>query len=257
MHFTHLNLAGLLSALCAYELQWLSARYGFPESELKRIRDVVHGPVPVKRGDVICRQGEVGEAIYAVASGSFKASAADANGRELVGDLYFEEDFLGLESLGRRPFQFTIEALEPGSVFRLAVADLTAAQVDVPGLERELLALVSREVWRRSEHRLLLGERDAASRLAAFLEYLSRRERDRGRDPATFRLQMRRQDIAAFLGLATETVSRLFKRFARREVLEVKSRRVRLRDPGSIARLAGRKYLPVLLAALAALELAP
>ena len=121
---------------------------------------------------------------------------------------------------------------------------LREALSDVPGLEKELMSLMSREVWRQEERRLLIGQRDAGSRLASFLLYLSSREESRGRDPDSFRLQMRRQDIAAFLGLATETVSRLLKRFAQRRLIEVNSRRVRLRNPEAISRMVGRKYLP-------------
>ena len=77
MFIGELRLAGLLTALCAYEVKWIAQRYGMRESELKLIRDAVRGPFPTKRGEVLFHQGDSSDWIYAAASGTFKATATD------------------------------------------------------------------------------------------------------------------------------------------------------------------------------------
>lgn len=243
MHFNQLNLLGFFSAFCAYEIEALALRYGVRREELQRLREVVRGPLPVKRGEILYRQGARGDAIFAVADGSFKASAANARGQESILDLYFQGDFLGLEALGGETHGCTLEALEPGSVFKLSVPELATAVADVPGLERELIGLMSREICRREEHRMLVGQKDAASKLASFLLYLSRRAQTDGSDPVDIRLHLRRQDMASYLGLATETVSRLLNRFARNRLIDVAAKRIKLRNRDEISRLAGGKNL--------------
>lgn len=243
MHFNQPNLFALLWAFCAYEVETLAARYGVRREKLQRLRDAAKGPIPVARGEILYRQGQKSTTIFAVARGSFKASAVNSQGRPSISELYFEGDFLGIEALGEASHASTAEALEPGSVFRLSVPDLRAAIVDVPGLERELLLLMSREMCRREDHKLLLHKKTAATKLASFLLFLSERSNNNEAHPIYIKLQMRRQDIASYLGLTTETVSRLLSRFAKHRLIDVAQRRIRLRNLKAISQFAKGRNL--------------
>lgn len=248
----HWNLAGLISAFCVYEIEWLSARYGMRRQELESLRKLVRGPLRIGRGDTLYRQGDGAGSIYSVASGSFKSLTTDADGREAVADLHFEGDFMGLEALAEMPRSFTAEALTESRVFRLDAAELRKELGRIPGLETELLRLMSQAVWKSEQHRLLLHRQVASARLAAFLLYLSECEQRNGRDPGSLHLPMSRGDLAGFLGLATETLSRLLGRFASRNLIRVRGRRIRLTGLQEISRLAGKRYLiPVLCIVLA------
>lgn len=248
----HWNLAGLISAFCVYEIEWLAARYGLRRQELERLRRLVKGPLRIERGTILYRQGDRSGCLFAVAGGAFKSSSTDAEGREAVADLHFEGDFLGLEALAEMPRSFTVEALAEARVFRLDSAELRREMGRIPGLETELLRLMSRAVWKSEQHRLLLHRQEAAARLAAFLLYLSECEQRNGRDPGRVQLPGSRGDLAGFLGLATETLSRLLGRFARRNLIRVRGRQINLTRLQEIARLAGSRYLiPALCLALA------
>ncbi len=253
MALHQLNLVSLVSAFCAYEIEWIAARYGVRQQDLEVLRDLVQGPRAVKRGEVLYRERSRSAFLYTIARGSFKSGTVSASGREYIADLHFEGDFLGLEAIAERPQRFTVEALEASQVFSLDAGRLREAMGTLPGLEEEMLRLMSREVWKQEEHRLLLHEKEASARLAAFLLYLSHREQENGGDPRELRLQMSRHDLAGFLGLATETVSRLLSRFAVGRLIGVRSRRIELIKLREISRIAGRRYLlPLLLISLLA-----
>lgn len=255
MHLNQPNLFALLWAFCAYEIETLAVRYGVRREKLQRLRDAIKGPISVARGEILYRQGLKGAAIFAVARGSFKSSSVGSQGRVSASELYFEGDFLGVEALGDAAYDATAEALEPGSIFRLSVPDLRTAIVDVPGFERELFLLMSREFCRRSEHKLLLHKKTAATKLAGFLLYLSKRAANDGRHPADIRLSMRRQDVAAYLGTTTETVSRLLGRFARRRLIDIARRRIKLRNLKAITQFAKGRNLWTVAATLASSSL--
>ena len=82
----------------------------------------------------------------------------------------------------------------------------------------------------RSVVKVLLGKKSADERLAAFLLSLSRRLRKRGLCPTDFFLSMSRHEIGNYLGLAVETVSRLFTRFQDEKLLKVDRKHVKLKD---------------------------
>ncbi len=81
------------------------------------------------------------------------------------------------------------------------------------GLNRQMMRVVSKEITADQRMLLLLGKRTAEERLAAFLLSLSSRYQSRGLSATAFNLPMSRQDIGNYLGLAIETVSRLFAHF--------------------------------------------
>ena len=84
---------------------------------------------------------------------------------------------------------------------------------------------------------LLLGTMDAEERLAAFLLNLSRRYLARGRDPTDFCLGMTREDIGLYLGLRTETVSRIFSRFKEQGLISIERRHIRILSVFKLSRM--------------------
>ncbi|MGB5259585.1 MAG: helix-turn-helix domain-containing protein, partial [Gammaproteobacteria bacterium] len=101
---------------------------------------------------------------------------------------------------------------------------------DLPGLQRQLLNVVGREITTDQQMLMLLGKRTAEERLASFLLSLSSRYKQRNLSATEFNLPMSRQDIGNYLGLAIETVSRLFAQFQDRRLLKVNRRQIIILD---------------------------
>ena len=105
----------------------------------------------------------------------------------------------------------------------------------LPGLQRQLLRLLSRDIGRAA---LRSGDWTADQRMAAFLVGLSRRLSARGFSASRFQLTMARTDIANYLRLAPETVSRVLRRFQAEQWLAVDRREVELLDATVLEALA-------------------
>ena len=100
----------------------------------------------------------------------------------------------------------------------------------IASLQHQMYKLLSKEIGQDTEMLLLLGKRNAEERLAAFLLSLSERFDRRGFSPRDFYLSMSRHEIGNYLGLAVETVSRLFTRFQDEGLLQVERKHIQLKD---------------------------
>jgi len=108
---------------------------------------------------------------------------------------------------------------------RFSFPKIAVLAARLPGLQKHLFRLLSRDIGRAA---LLSGDWSADQRMAAFLITLSRRLAARGFSPNRFQLTMARVDIANYLRLAPETVSRVLRRFQEDGLLRVERREVEL-----------------------------
>ena len=96
----------------------------------------------------------------------------------------------------------------------------------LPGLNRQIMRVAAREISAEQQMLMQLGKRTAEERLASFLLSLSTRFNQRGLSATEFNLPMSRQDIGNYLGLAIETVSRLFAHFQEQGLLHVNRKQI-------------------------------
>ena len=125
------------------------------------------------------------------------------------------------------------------SVCEVPYDRLEAVAQELPGLQHQLMRVISREVQQDQRHLVMIGRRIALERLAIFLHSLSQRLERVRRDPHLFVLPMSRRDLANYLGLVIETVSRLFSRLAELGVIAVDRKTIRILDPAKLRELAG------------------
>jgi CRP/FNR family transcriptional regulator len=118
---------------------------------------------------------------------------------------------------------------------RFSFPKIAVLATRLPGLQRQLFRLLSRDIGRAA---LLAGDWSADQRMAAFLVGLSRRLAARGFSANRFQLTMARTDIANYLRLAPETVSRVLKRFQTDGLLSVDRRELELTNPDALEALA-------------------
>ena len=121
-------------------------------------------------------------------------------------------------------------ALTEARVCELPFASLAAIAAQLPSLQQQLLRVIGQSTDRDHDHVDVLSRRQASERIALFLHGLGERYRRIGRPADDFRLPMSRDEIARYLGLALETVSRGFSRLHEDGVIEVAGRRVRILD---------------------------
>ena len=205
--------------------------------DMERIERIVYARRRVKRGETLFSAGDAFGSIYAIRSGFFKTSVIDGEGREQVTGFCMGGELLGLDGLGAGRYNATAIALEDSEACVLPFALVEELSHDIRPLQRQLHAVLSREIVRDHGVMMLLGSMRAEERLATFLLNLSKRFVRRGYSSSEFHLRMTREEIGSYLGLKLETVSRLFSAFQKDTLIEVQQKHVRILDIAGLERL--------------------
>jgi CRP/FNR family nitrogen fixation transcriptional regulator len=190
-------------------------------------------PMSFARNAEIYGEEEPADYLYKVVSGTVRTYKVLNDGRRQIGAFYFPGDIFGLET--GEEHTFSAEAITDCKVLvikRSAVIGLAARDNEVA---RQLWALTSRELRRVQDHILLLIK-TAEERVVSFLLEMAARR------PGTnaVELPMSRQDIADYLGLTIETVSRTLSQLEDTAAIELpSSRRIVLRNRTALGRLNG------------------
>ena len=160
------------------------------------------------RGQAVCYEGDDADAVYNVAAGTLRLSKLLADGRRQVTGFLTAGDFLGL--MDDEVYACTAEAVDEVKLCRIERRAFERLTERFPLLERQLRRRAMQALAETQAHMLLLGQCSPREKLAHFLLRLQERL-DGGDGPGeTLRLPMKRADIADFLGLTIETVSRTF-----------------------------------------------
>lgn len=184
----------------------------------------------LKRGDVLFRAHEELTYVYAIRSGSVKTYISTDDGRQQITGFRVPGELLGLNALDENRHHCEAVALEPSIVCEISVSCFKELAQQIPSVHYQLLTLMSKEIKHHQGLMLLLGKKNAEERLATFLLSLSRRFAMRNYSPTQFNLSMSRGDIGDYLGIALETVCRLFTRFQEEGVITSERRYIVLKD---------------------------
>lgn len=218
---------------CAFSAACLAE--GMDKSALRDLHILVEHVGPLPAGAHLFREGEPFEAIAAVRDGTVKTYVIDRGGREQVLGFHFPGEVIGLSAIENERYPCNAIALDTVSLCRFSFSRITVLAGRLPGLQKQLFRLMSRDI---SNAMLLAGDHSADERLAAFLVLMSRRLNAVGLSGMRLRLMMPRTDIANYLRLAPETVSRVLRRLQDEGLIRVQRRELELIDRDRVESLA-------------------
>jgi CRP/FNR family transcriptional regulator, anaerobic regulatory protein len=218
---------------CAFSEACLSQ--GFDKSALGELHVLVEHVGPYAEGEYIFREGEPFGAIAAVRAGTVKTCVVDASGHEQVLGFFLPGEVIGLNAISHARYPCDAIALDTTVLCRFSFPKMALLATRMPGLQAQLFRLLSQDIGKAS---LLAGDWSADERMAAFLVSLSRRFAARGFSATRFHLAMSRTDIANYLRLAPETVSRVLRRFQADKLVAVDRRELEIVDPAQLLALA-------------------
>ncbi|MEZ5591035.1 MAG: helix-turn-helix domain-containing protein [Gammaproteobacteria bacterium] len=193
----------------------------------------------LKRGDHLFLAGDSFHSLYAVYSGSVKMFTVSDEGEAIVFGFYLPGDVIGPEAIDKRVHGFSAVALETSSIGQINYQRLQALSQRTNTLQQLLTQLYQRELARECALLLLKSKKSADGRMASFLLDLSTRYAKRGYSPQEFNISMSRTEIGDYLGLASETISRIFGRFQDEALVRIQRRHVQILDQTRLVMLAG------------------
>ncbi len=208
------------------------------EADLSLLDTLVKNRRTYKRGEPLFSIGEPYRAAFAIRSGSVKTSVLTDDGRVQVTGFHISGELLGLDSMVAERYNCEARALETTSVCEVPFGCYEELVEQAPGLQHQMLKIMSQEIVHNQEMMLLLGKKRAEERLASFLVNLSRRLASHGRHAEEIKLSMSRSDIGNYLGLAEETVCRVITRFEEDGLISTQRRLVRLTQPARLQEIA-------------------
>jgi len=187
--------------------------------------------IRIARNAEIYGESEPREYLYQVVSGAVRTSKILECGRRLIDAFHRPGDIFGIEAGDEH--DFTADALSDCQIRVVKYATLVTMSGRDPALAAELRRMVAAKLKATQDHMLLLGRKTAEEKVASFL--LAMVKVSVGE---VFELPMSRQDIADFLGLTIETVSRTLTQFRKRSTIDLSTaRHITLRDRGALQRL--------------------
>lgn len=191
----------------------------------------------VDAGRSLVLEGQPFRNLYLVGSGSFKCLQTDQDGYEQVLAFSLHGDLIGLDALGQDVNRSSAVALEDATVVVLPLRELLDMGRRVPELEALLHHAAGAEVARRSDNQYLMAAPSSEVRLTRFLLQFAQRQAGLGHSERRLRLCMTRRDIASYLGVAHETVSRVLVALDREGFIAVSKRDIELIDLAALTEL--------------------
>lgn len=223
---------------CAFSSACIAAGYDKPE--LAELQCLVEHVGPFRAGELIFHTGDPFRAIFAVRGGTVKTRMVDKEGREQVLGFYLPGEVIGLNAIYPERFPCDAVALDTTFFCRFSFPAMSALASRIPAVQQHLFRMLSKELGTAS---LLAGDHSADERVAAFLMDLASRYAARGFSGTRFHLSMSRGDIANYLRLAAETVSRVLSRFRAQKLIQIEGRELLLLNPAELREI-GHALLP-------------
>ena len=198
--------------------------------DLYRLEAVVDQGRIFDRGERIFNQCDPFSSCFAVQGGAVKTYFVSKEGEKQVTGFYLPGEVIALDSVNNDHYSCSAEALERSRLCEIPLDRLQDLATRIPSLQRHFFQLMSHEIQDSQQMSVLLNRKTAEQRLATFLLSLSTRFCRRRLSSTQFRLPMARSDIANYLGLAVETVSRVLTRFQKQKLVSFHGRNCTLED---------------------------
>ncbi|GAA6131529.1 fumarate/nitrate reduction transcriptional regulator Fnr [Halopseudomonas sabulinigri] len=209
------------------------------DNEMDTLDNIVKRGKPLRKNEMLFRQGDTFSSVYALRSGTIKTFSVNDAGVEQITGFHLAGELIGLSGMDGERQPLSAVALETTSVCEIPYERLDDLTASMPGLRRQVMRLMSREIRDDQQMMLLLSKKTADERIATLLINLSARFRSRGYSANRFRLAMSRNDIGNYLGLAVETVSRVFTRFQQQGLIAAEGKQIDILDHAELCALAG------------------
>lgn len=233
------DIPGLRRSCANCSLQQLClAGGGMSHDDMGRLDDIIRNRRPLAGGAHLFRMGDAMGSVFVTRDGAVKTVTYSENGDEQVVGFHLPGELIGLDALASGAHRCDAVALTSTSVCEIPFDQLGGIAAQIPGLQTQLMRVIGMSFDRDQDHKEILVRRQANERIALFLHGLSERLKGIGRDELRIRLPMSRIDIANYLGLALETVSRGFTRLEEEGLISVHGRQVEILQAELLTRLA-------------------
>jgi len=211
---------------------------GFDQADRDAVQQIVSGTRIARRNEAICQQGEPVKHLMIVRSGSVKRVMHSPTGEQHILSFHLPGHVIGFDAMATGSHPAMTVALETSSLCLIPVKALEQLAMSNARVQSRVMQSAALSIVEGHERSRLLSRRAAEQRIAGFLIMLARHQAARRLDARHFDLPMARQDIASYLCLAFETVSRVLSSLNADGVIKVEHRSLEILDPDRLSAIA-------------------
>jgi CRP/FNR family transcriptional regulator, anaerobic regulatory protein len=211
---------------------------GFTQAQLSEVDSIIDQRPLLQKNDYLFRANDEFKSIYVVRSGCIKTVITSSKGEEKITGFYLPGDIVGIDGIAEDRYNNSAIALDTSSVCKIGFNQVELLAAKMPHLQHHLLKIMGREIITDQNTMLILNKNKADSRIAAFLLSLSSRLHRQKLSSTEWILPMSRGDLGNYLGLTIESVSRVFTRLHKQDILEIDKREVIIKDKKALQLLA-------------------
>ena len=219
-----------LSALCI--------PVALESNDIDELDSVVKRGRPLRKGEHVFSAADSFTSVFAVRSGTIKTYSMSEDGEEQITGFYLPGEIFGMDGISTNRHNNSAKALESSAICEIPFDQIEVMSARIPSLQRHFFSLMSNEIQNDQQLILLLSKKPAEERVASFIMSLATRNKKRGLSKNWVHLSMPRNDIANYLGLAVETVSRIFSKLQKNELIEAKGKDVSILNWNALCQLA-------------------
>ena len=206
----------------------------FEVKDMQQLDKIVTHHKKINEGESVFLSGEELSALYSIRAGSFKVVITSEKGYEQIVSFKMSGEFMGLDGIDSDHYICNAVALEDSEVCVMPVSKFMNNSQDSLLFQKYLNKHLSHALGERNKLVVLLGHTSASRKLAVFLTDIFDKLRVRGQSASECILRMSRDEIASYLGLSSETVTREFTKYSKDHILEIHNKHIKLLKPEMI-----------------------
>lgn len=219
-------------------LQKICFPTGLTKDDTEKLDSIVdRGPV-LRKGDYLFKSGSSFSSLYAIKAGAIKVYTTNSSGAEHIYGFFLPGDVLGVEALSTGTHNCSAVAIDTCSVCEIPYNQLGSLSLQIPALNQQVYCLMSKATNDSRLHSEILSKKSAEQKVAAFIEAIATKFHTRGYLYSEFSFGALHRDVAKYLGLTPETLSRVLSKFAREEVVEWRGKEIRIFNEQALEQLS-------------------
>lgn len=232
--YTNSHLPAMKSITCNHcDNKELCRILSIDPSKSTAIKNIKSTLINVKKSESLYRINTALTHLYTVRSGSFKLVSASGK----VIDFIFQGQLFGIDGLENSVHQVNAVALEDSSLCAFEMDSFLQVTSQIASANKEFVSVLAKRFNQQAEQ--VSAPVEAKVKFARFILKISNNQKRYGFSPLVFSLSMKRSDIANYLGISIETVSRLLQTMAQDNMLKVSNKQVSIIDLISLRRISG------------------
>lgn len=211
--------------LCTHVVD--SRRVRIHTSEIQAIESIIDSHIMIEKNQIVYETGATFQNLYTVHSGMFKSTYLTHQGEERIVDVFIPGQVMGFDGIHEGKYKTTVKAVSSGSYCVIPFYPLQELSMKHRDIQNRVMKMMSEKII---QYEITHTEYNAQQKLVSFVKDVSDLYYSRGFSANQFPFQISQRDLANYLGLAEETLSRVFKKLKKNEILSLSNHQITIID---------------------------